>query len=462
MTRREMLQRSGVGLGSVALTAMLAEQGLLAAGDPGQPKLNIRPNARAKSIIFLFMSGGPSQVDTFDPKPTLNKLDGQETPESIQKLFNRTATQGNGTRKLMGCPFEFQQYGESGLWVSSLFKETAHHVDDLCVIRSIQHDSVIHIPSEYMMTTGSLIGDRPSYGSWILYGMGSENKNLPGFVVLGPNPPRPTFNSGFLPARYQGTSIRDAIHGIPNLKLPGGVSLSDRRQQLDLIGALNSDHLERQSDEDSELEARIRSYELAFRMQAAAPEAFDIQSESLETQRLYGMDHSNASTREVGGQYLLARRLIERGVRFVQVRIPGWDSHSDLKGGHGGMAMATDRPTYGLLEDLKRRGLLESTIVVWGGEFGRTTGVEGGNGRDHSPGGFTWWLAGGGVRGGQTIGTTDEVGYTAIDRPFSPADIHATMLHALGVDQYEMFYNHHGRRELLTFNGGKIVEDAFV
>ena len=460
LSRREMLARSGVGIGSLALTSLLADDGLLAAGH-STPSLKTRPNA-AKSVIFLFMAGGPSQVDSYDPKPLLNELDGKDTPESIRKLFPLTAEQGNGTRRLMGCPFEFKQYGQSGLPVSSLFTETAKHIDDLCVIRSIQHDSVIHIPSEYMMTTGSLIGDRPSFGSWVLYGMGSENKNLPGFVVLGQAPPRPTLNSGFLPARYQGTSIQSSTVGIPNLRLPGGLSIDERRHQLDLIGALNREHLERQQDNDSELEARIRSYELAFRMQAAAPEAFDLTRESEQTQRLYGMDHGNADTREVGAQYLLARRLVERGVRFVQVRVPGWDSHSDLKGGHGNRALATDRPTFGLLEDLKRRGLFDNTLVVWGGEFGRTPGVEGGNGRDHSPGGFTWWFAGGGIRGGQTIGKTDEVGYTAVERPFAPCDMHATMLHALGVDQYDMHYNHHGRRELATFNGGKVVEDAFA
>ena len=457
-----MLQRAGMGIGSLALTTLLAEEGLLASGDSSRPSLSLRPDATAKSVIFLFMAGGPSHVDTYDPKPLLNRLDGKDTPESIRKLFGRTALLGNGTRKLMGCPYEFKRYGKSGLPVSDIFQETAQHVDDLCVIRSLQNDSVIHIPAEYMMTTGSLIGDRASLGSWIHYGMGSVNKDLPGFVVLGPNLPRPTFASGFLPARFQGTSISDVMKGIPNLRLPGGLTREERRQQLDLIGALNREHLERQQDGDSELEARIQSYELSFRMQASAPEAFSLNRESVETQRLYGMDHSNAQTREVAAQYLLARRLVERGVRFVQVRVPGWDSHSLLKEKHSEMALATDKPTAGLLADLKRRGLLDSTLLVWGGEFGRTPGVEKSGGRDHSPGGFTWWLAGGSVRGGQTIGVTDEVGYTAIERPLAPADMHATILHALGVDQYEMYYNHHGRRELATFNGGKVVEEVFV
>jgi hypothetical protein len=447
-----------MGFGMLALSSLLAE-GNVKAGEEspsfGQP--HHKPTA--KNIIFLFMAGGPSHIDTFDPKPTLDKLDGQETPESIAKLFKRTATMGNGTRKLMASPFKFKPHGESGLPVSSLLPAMAEHIDDLCVIRSIQHDTVIHMPGEYMLTTGTIVGDRPSLGSWVSYGLGSENEDLPAFIVLG-DTPRPAYASGFLPPRYEGTLIADAQAGISNLALPPSVKRSDRRKQLDLIRSLNEQHLQSLGEAAAELEARIKSYELAFWMQMEAPEAFNLREETEATRRLYGIGQSVSTP--VGTQCLLARRLVERGVRFVQVRVDGWDSHSDLKGGHESCAARSDVSIAGLLSDLKRSGLLDSTLVVWGGEFGRTPGAEKGNGRDHSPGGFTMWMAGGGVMGGQVIGTTDEVGYTAIERPIHPNSLHATMLHALGIHQEKIFFTHHGRQEIPTFVKSEVVNEVFA
>ena len=458
VSRRALLQRSGLGLGWMAASSMLAaesagaKRGAVGRQDP-------RP---VGSVILLFMAGGPSHVDTFDPKPELMRLDGQQTPQSISERFELSATMGNGTRTLMASPFSFRRYGESGLPVSNLFPWTAQHADRLCVIRSMQHETVIHVPGEYVMTTGSITGDRPSLGAWSVYGLGSENQNLPGFIVLGGGP-RPTYASGFLPARYQGTQIPNAGTGLADLKFPRGMSLSKRRQQLDLIRQLNHRLTQRLGPQDSQLDARLRSYELAFGMQMSAPEAFDLSGETRACQRLYGVDQ--AATAEIGRRCLLARRLVERGVRFIQVRVEGWDSHADLLGGHTTAAAKCDQPIFGLLTDLGRRGLLDSTLVVWGGEFGRTPGVEGKRdkgGRDHSPGGFTVWMAGSGIKGGQVIGATDEVGYTAVENVVRPCDLHATMLHALGVDQRAIGFEHHGRREIPTFNGGRIVREAFA
>ena len=450
-SRREMLQRSAFGFGWLAASGLI-EQEQLGAAKPNRQS----DNATAKSVVFLFMAGGPSHIDTYDPKPLLTELDGQETPESIRKTFKATAMFGNGTRRLMASPFKFENYGECGMPGSELVPHTSQHMDDLCMIKSIQHDTVIHVPGEYMMTTGSIAGDRPSMGAWVHYGLGTENQNLPGFVVLGGGP-RPTYAPGFLPSEHQGTAI-NAQDGIPNLNLPKTVTTVQRQGQLGLIDKLNKRHLEKIGG-DSELEACVRSYELAFRMQMAAPAVFDLSNETQATERLYGMD--DEKTREVGTRCLLTRRLVESGVRFIQLRVVGWDSHDDLVDGHGKASGKSDKPIAGLIADLKQRGLLDSTLLVWGGEFGRTPGVEKKGGRDHSPGGFTMWMAGGGIEGGQAIGRTDEVGYTAVERILTPADIHATILHALGVDQYELSFKHRGRKEIATFNGGEVIKEAF-
>ena len=452
LSRRNMLQQSALSIGWMAASSLLGE------GKPATNKVTLPGGGHATSIIFLFMAGGPSHIDTYDPKSDLTKLDGQPTPESIRKTFQSSAVQGNGTRKLMASPFRFRRYGQSGLPASELVQHTAEHVDDLCFVRSLQHETVIHVPGEYVMTTGTIGGERPSLGAWVHYGLGTENQNLPGFVVLGGGP-RPTHAAGFLPAKHHGTVVANAAAGIPNLGMTADTSVTDRRNQLDLLKQLNKRHLERQGELDGELEARIRSYELAFRMQMKAPEAFDLKRETEETKRLYGFDRKQ--TAAIGARCLLARRLVERGVRFVQVRVDGWDSHDDLVGGHGAASGKSDKPISGLLADLKRRGLWEKTLVVWGGEFGRTPGVEKKGGRDHSPGGFTMWLAGGKIKGGQAIGRTDDVGYTAIERVLSPNDFHATILHGIGVDQHDLYFHHRGRKEIPTFNGGKVITEAF-
>jgi hypothetical protein len=406
------------------------------------------------------MGGGPSQVDTFDPKPEIKRLHGKDVPPSIARHVPRIVR--SRLESLHDTPFAFRHHGESGLEISELFAETAKHADDLCVIRSLSHLTPVHAPAEYLATTGSLAGTRPSLGSWLYYGLGSENRDLPGFVVLlaGENfGGSACWSQGFLPARFQGTVVKSK--GIPHAALPAGETPASRRAQLDLLARLNRGHLERVGPQ-SELEARVRSYELAFRMQASAPEAFDLKGESEETRRLYGLDREECA--EYGANCLMARRLVERGVRFIQLNQGGWDAHGDIKKNHGEQARKIDRPIAGLLEDLKRRGLLDQTLVVWGGEFGRTPTAEGGGknpGRDHSPSGYTMWLAGGGVRGGQAIGATDPVGYTAIERPVHPNDLHATILAALGIGEKELYFEHHNRRELVTFNGGKVVAEAF-
>jgi hypothetical protein len=455
-SRRDLLRQSGLGLGSLALGLMLAEERKLLAEDGKGPR------GRAKSVILLWMGGGPSHIDTFDPKSDLAGLRGKPVPESIAKRIPKH----NRLRldNLMESPFGWSRYGQSGLPVSSLFRETARHADDLCVIRSMSHESVIHTPAEYLTLTGSFTGTRPSLGSWLCYGLGSENRNLPGYIVTvsGENfSGASIYQSGFLPSQYQGTLVKGA-EGIPNLKMPAGVTEEKRRAQLDFVARMNRSQIERVGT-DSDLEARIQSYELAFRMQTAASEAFDLSRESEDTKALYGIDRGES--REYGTNCLLARRLVERGVRFIQLVQAGWDAHGDLRGNHLKQAALCDRPIAGLLEDLKRRGMLEETLVLWGGEFGRTPTVEGDRnkpGRDHSPMGYSVWLAGGGVKGGQAIGATDEIGYTAVERPVHPNDLQATLLRLLGVDQQELFYQHNGRKEIVTFNGGRVVPEVFA
>jgi hypothetical protein len=455
-----MLRRAGFGLGSLALTSLLLDDGVLRADDALATAPAVPGRGRARSVIFLFMGGGPSQVDTWDPKPLLGRLNGQDVPESIARTIPRIARAP--LTGLFASPYRFVRQGHSGIAVSELFPETGRLVDELCVLRGCRHASPIHAPAEYWVTTGSQVGDRPSLGAWITYGLGSENQNLPGFIVFiaGETGRPPAWSSGFLPARYQGTAVGRG--GIPNVHMPAGVDGPARRAQLDLIDGLNRRHLARHHA-DAELEARIRSYELAFRMQTAAPEVFDLSRESAATRRLYGI--GDAETSEFGTYCLLARRLVERGVRFVQVRSGGWDAHGNLARNHTPQARKTDRPIAGLLRDLKRRGLLGRTLVVWGGEFGRTPTAENPGptpGRNHSPSGFSVWLAGGGIRGGQVLGATDEVGYAAVERPVGPNDLHATILHALGIDQDRLVYRHHNRDERVTVNGGEVIGEAFA
>lgn len=465
--RRAFMNDAGIGLGSIALNTMLAEQSVNAAPSTHAkftPQRHLPSSV--KSVIFLFMSGGPGHVDTWDPKPMLGKLEGEYVPESIVSQVPNIPRSGVNS-KIMASPFSFARYGESGIEVSELMKETAQHVDDICVIRSLNHRIPVHGPGECVSLTGSALGDRPSMGAWVTYGLGSDATNLPGFLVLssnttGPAPQRAGWGAGFLPARFQGTSI-DVRRGVPYSNLPDLYSVSDRQEQLEFIRWMNQQHLEKQTG-NTELEARIESYELGFRMQMSAPEILDLSQETEETQNLYGIDQK--PTEVFGRHCLLARRLVEQGVRFIQLRNGGWDAHGSLKGNHISQARATDLPIAGLLHDLKRRGLLDETLVVWGGEFGRTPTTEGDRtgdkrGRDHSPAGYTMWLAGGGVKGGQVIGRTDELGFVPVERPLSPHDLHATMLHSLGLDQHKVVHVHNNRDEIPTVLGGEVIGEVF-
>jgi Protein of unknown function (DUF1501) len=462
LSRRHLLRDCGYGLGAIALSSLLNREKSVSASESTRRNALMPLAGPIKSIIVLHMGGGVSQVDSFDPKPVLEKFVGQDVPPSIAKLVPK----GNmrlRTSNLMPSLWEFHQRGECGMPVSELFPEIANHVDDLCVIRSMKHDSPIHTPADYLTLTGSLTGQRPSWGAWLAYGLGSENENLPAFVSMsvGDNFSGPAlWGSGFLPPEYQGVNV-NGTKGLSDVQLPDGVTLEQRRSQMDWVNTMNREHLDRLQVHE-EMEARIRSYELAFRMQTSAPEVFDLAGETNEVRILYGLDRKESA--EFGTNCLLARRFVERGVRCVQLIGAGWDAHTDIRDNHTKQASMMDLPIAGLLSDLKRTGLLKSTLVVWGGEFGRTPTVEGDPkkpGRDHNPAGYTIWLAGGNIRGGQIVGATDEVGYTAVERPVHPNDLHATMLHALGLDERAITFNHSGRNEILTNLGGIVIEEVF-
>jgi hypothetical protein len=462
--RRYFLRSAGHGFGSIAFAAMLAEEGrLFAETDPLAPK-QPHHDAKAKRVIFLFMSGGPSHVDTFDPKPELTRLHGEKLPASFGPVKTRRGVDKN---KLLASKRTFKKHGKSGIEVSDWFPQLAECVDDLCVLRGCYGDSVTHPESVYLMNTGSILMGRPSLGAWATYGLGTENRNMPAFVVL-PDPggwPKggaPAWGNGFLPAAYQGTLIRGGSSPVTHLQLPIGVSMEQQRRTLDFIAESNREHLAARGG-DSELEARIASYELAFRMQAHAPEVVDVAKETNETKKLYGLDRKETS--EFGLRCLLARRMVERGVRFVQLYCGdtnGWDGHSNLEENHGKLSLQSDKPIAGLLADLKRRGLFDSTLVIWGGEFGRTPMSEGTNGRDHNPHGFTMWMAGGGVKGGQVIGATDDIGLRAEKDKTHVHDIHATILHLIGLRHLKLTYRHNGRNERLTDNGGEVIEQVLA
>jgi hypothetical protein len=467
--RRSFLRNAGCGFGGVALAALLAEEGqLFADADPtvADPLAPRKPHfpAKAQRVIFLFMSGGPSHVDTFDPKPELTRLHGEKLPTSFGPVKTRRGVDKN---KLLASKRTFTKRGQSGIEVSDWFPHIGECVDDICVLRGCRGDSVTHPESVYLMNTGSILMGRPSLGAWATYGLGTENRNMPAFVVL-PDPagwPKggaPAWGNGFLPAAYQGTLVRGGATPVLHLATPPGVSADQQRRTLDFIGQSNRDHLAARTG-DSELAARIAAYELAFRMQANAPEVVDIAAETEDTKRLYGMDRKE--TAEFGLRCLLARRLVERGVRFVQLYCGdtnGWDAHSDLEGNHGKLCLQSDKPIAGLLRDLKRRGLLDSTLVIWGGEFGRTPMSEGTNGRDHNPHGFSMWLAGGGVKGGQALGATDPIGLRAAEDVTHVHDVHATILHLLGFNHKRLTFRHNGRNERLTDNDGEVIEKALA
>jgi len=449
-----MLCRCANGFGGLALASLLAEKSTAAPHHP----------AKAKSVIFLFMDGGPSQVDTFDPKPRLEKDHLKPIP------FKTPTTVFNISNKVLASPFKFSQRGQTGAWVSELFPNVAERVDDLAIIRSMVSDHSEHTAANYFMHSGSGFQGRPSMGGWVVYGLGSESANLPGFIVLesGLIPPGglDLFNSGFLPASYQGTLFRKGDHPIADLKpLENDPRLQESK--LGLMRRLNKGVLDRFAGV-SEVEATIQNYEMAFRMQTEVPSVLDLKGESAATRKMYGLD--DPETEEFGRECLLARRLVERGVRFVELLPPfrkgidRWDQHQSLEDGHRVNARAVDKPIAGLLQDLKSRGLLDSTLVIWGGEFGRTPTAQLPDGefskkvgRDHNPFGFTMWLAGGGVKPGVIYGATDEFGYYAVENKVHVHDLHATILHLLGLDHKRLTYRFGGRDMRLTDVHGEIV-----
>ncbi len=465
ISRRNVLRAAANGFGAVAAEYLLQQQlGAKPRVNPLAPKPAHFP-AKAKSVIFLFMVGAPSHVDTFDPKPALKKYQGQKLPASYGKITSQFT---DGSDPLLASPWEFKQYGQSGLPVSSLYPHLAPRVDDLCFVRSFYTESVVHAPAMYQVHTGRILMGYPSMGSWVTYGLGSESENLPAYVVMPqpegtPEGGTPCWGAGFLPAVYQGTLLRSGLTPILNLKPPTGMTPERQRSTLDLLQRMNELDT---PDDDSEMAARISSYELAFRMQSHAPEAVDLSKESDETRRLYGLDQKH--TADFGTRCLLARRLVERGVRFVHLYSGGgpvsmqWDAHKDLVENHEKMCGMTDQPVAALLQDLKQRGLLDSTLVIWGSEFGRLPMSQSGNGRDHNPHGFTMWFAGGGVKGGQAIGATDELGLRGEGTRYHMRDFHATLLHALGLDQNQLWYLHNGRNEKLTDFGGNVIKEVFA
>jgi hypothetical protein len=463
--RRDFLRQAGGGFGAIAASWLLETHEARAAAAPDfgvEAAPHFAP--RATRIIYLFMHGGPSHLETFDPKPDLQRLAGHPLPASFGPVATRRKVAAN---PLLGTRRTFRPAGRSGIPVSDFLPHIAGCADDLAVIRSCWADSVNHPQAVYQMNTGSILMGKPSLGSWVGYGLGTENRDLPTFVVL-PDPGGgikggpPAYGAGFLPATHQGTVVRSGPHPILDLTPPAGMSGPAQRRTLDLIGKLNAHHLDARGD-DAELNARIRAYELAYRMQSAAPEAVDLGTETEETRRLYGLDRKE--TAEFGTRCLLARRLVERGVRFVQVYsgdVNGWDAHDDVEANHARMCGRTDKPVAGLLKDLKRRGLLEETLVIWGGEFGRMPMSEGGRGRDHNPHGFTVWMAGAGIKGGTVHGATDAVGLRAeVDR-VHVHDLHATILHLMGLDHTRLTFPVNGREERLTDTSGKVIRSILA
>ncbi len=462
LSRREWLSRAGCGFGGLALSALTTSESL-AAGTSSSLRATHFP-ARAKRVIFLYMHGGCSHIDSWDHKPALVRRDGQKLPPSVNTGRNKF---NGGLAQIMQPPWRFRQHGESGLWGSELFRETNTRMDDLCFLYSMYSNNNAHTPATLELHTGSQTLMRPSVGSWINYGLGSLAENLPGFVTICPPLTyggQRNFGSAFLPAAYQGTMIgtnrlpvaQARVRNIQAMK-----SATEQRRLIDFIAASNRD--QQQEGSDSTLEARIASFELAYRMQRAVPEVMDLGRETAATQSLYGID--NKTTENYGRELLLARRLVERGVRFVHVAHTGgrggrWDQHSALKVKHEENARSCDRPISGLIADLKQRGLLQDTLVVWSTEFGRTPERQNGTGRGHHAQGFTFWLAGGGVKSGFGYGATDEFGYHAVEKPVSIHDLHATILHLLGLDHTRLTYRYSGRDFRLTDVHGRVLHDV--
>ena len=467
VTRRDMLMRCASGFGAVALAGLLDEQAR--ADAPSRTRTATGgitlPHhlPRARNIIFLYMDGGPSQVDTFDPKPRLTKEHGQPFAMKMEP------TQFNNNGTTLGSPWKFRHYGESGLTVSDLFPHVAQRADDLCVIRSMTSQFSEHTNANYFLHSGIGIAGRPSMGAWMSYGLGSENQNIPAFVVLngGLVPPGglDCFSNGFLPATHQGSIFKPDEHPVANIT-PSESTPALQRNKLDLMSRLDKHFLDRVGKSDP-IESAIANYELAYRMQAAVPDLLSVEHESKITKKMYGLESEYLPTQIYGRQCLMARRLVERGVRFIELTCPRvdgdrWDQHAKLREGHENNSRAVDQPIAALLTDLKRRGLLETTLVVWAGEFGRTPFAQGSDGRDHNPFGYTIWMAGGGVKAGLTYGATDELGYKAVDKKLEIYDLHATMLHLLGIDHTRLTFNFSGRNMRLTDVHGHVIHDILA
>ena len=472
-SRRDFLWQAGAGFGKVALAGLIAS-GLrsqaFAEPTPAATKNPLAPRkphfaAKAKSVIFCFMDGGPSHLDLFDPKPALQKYSGQPLPPSVKRPM--TAMNVTANTPLLASKRKFTQHGKSGHWISDWFPHIATCADELCLLQGCIADGQTHVAGVSMMNTGSILPGRASLGAWTLYGLGSECENLPGYVVMtdyATDPPGGSlvWGSGFLPATYQATKMGDASAPFPAIHPAGDISNHRQRGKLDLIQQLNQQHAAQRPDDDK-LAARISSLELAYRMQAAAPEAVDLSRETAETRKLYGLD--NEDTAANGRNCLLARRLVERGVRCVQLYMGAgsrWDAHTDVEANHSVYTKEADQPIAALLKDLKRRGLLDTTLVIWGGEFGRTPMSESGAGRDHNPFGFTMFMAGGGVKPGFKYGATDDLGLYAVEGKAHVHDIHATILHLLGLDHEKLTWFHNGRDERLTITEGTVLKEILA
>ncbi len=450
MTRRELLKTASCGFGYLALADLCARA---AAAESTNP-LEVKPPhfaAKAKRVIFMFMGGAPSHVDTFDYKPKLTSDDGKSVDGK------------SGGRKYLKSPFKFAKSGKSGLWLPEIFPNLARHADELCRLNSMHTDLPNHPQATIQMHTGNFRFTRPSMGAWVLYGLGSENAELPGFITINGVGGAQSYGSAFLPASYQGTRIESAAghragNRLANIENPR-LSAELQRKQLDLLGNLNRDRLKK-DDVNPELEGLIESYELAFRMEGAVPQVMDLSSETSATQQAYGLGEKG--TENFGRQCLLARRFVEAGVRFVEIGMGGWDQHKDLKARVSANAHAIDKPIAALLADLKQRSLLKDTLLVWGGEFGRTPGAQNNDGRDHNSGGFSMWMAGGGVKGGIRHGATDEHGVKAVDKPMHINDLHATMLNLLGLDHERLTYRYSGRDFRLTDLAGVVHKDVIA
>ncbi|MEW4529319.1 DUF1501 domain-containing protein [Maioricimonas sp. JC845] len=467
-TRRQLLRTAACGFGSVALAGLCSRQAQADIANPLAARPPMLP-ARAKRVIFIFMQGGPSQVDTFDYKPLLEKRHGEKLAFRNARKLAKTGMSGEET--VMKSPWKFRQYGECGQWVSELFPEIARHVDKLCFLHGLHTNGVAHGPSTLFLHTGATNLVRPSVGSWITYGLGSENQNLPGFITISPSSanggPR-NYANAFLPAHYQGTAIGQAERPTREARIRhianGQLSDDVQRKQFELLRGLNREQVALKPADD-ELNAVLSSYELAWRMQQFAPGLMDLSEETRATQQLYGIDQKE--TEDFGRQCLLARRMAESGVRYIQVNYadngsnPRWDQHSKIER-HEGHARATDKPVAGLIADLAARGLLEDTLVWWGGEFGRNPFAQGADGRDHNPKGFTHFLVGGGTKQGFAFGETDEFGHEAIAGKVHMHDMHATILHALGLDHEQLTYRYAGRDFRLTDVEGRVVHDIFA